>query len=1109
MKPTNLMPDQPETGPAVLVEQLTGNLSETGLANAALVSNALKYESPDPVEEVPIDGFKQELADVISKHDYIIIEAETGSGKSTRVPWWLYQWFGYSVLVTEPLIETILGTAEYVAQLMGVVLGTIVGYRSADEQLDSPETKILYATDGLAMVRSLLGRNRFDVLVIDEGHVWNINQETLEAHAWQQLRSGTSRFKKIVVLSASMDSQALSRKRNNAPIIKIPGRQFNIERRKPGPSIESDVRKQVRKGRDVLVFMPTQASIEQLIKDLQGLDAELIPFYSKLPRAEKNRAYVDTYKRSKVVISTNALETGRTLLPSLLKGSARRRQLEVIDSGLERRTEVINGIEGSYLRWISIAQALQRMGRTGRVGPGGYTDHCSLSDSEREAYPVAEILRTRLDHTILRLAEAGFDAGAIPFFHEISEAAIDAGKKSLVSLGAFDSNNQITYLGRKMVKLPADVHISKMIFHGASLGVLNDVLTIAACMAVGGIRVGSSKWKAYTSETMSDLLAERDIFEEMCRNPPVDFLEAGVSESAFFQAQELRYKLEDRLWHMRIKLGSSGDPTAIKKAICAGLIDHVYQAVGTDGIITKKLFVANLSARVTETELAELFAQAGAVVSVVIPIDGETGNNRSFAFVEMQTQADSEAAIKKCHWQKVDGQPIAVKPSRDEGLYRNPDDPTDRKLSKCVFAPREKKNSGDAQTQPTQTPYLTPKLVVGLPLDLEVANQNSEGTFVYKHLSMATIVDDPQWLFEVAPHLVSSIRHNYRFSREKQAVVCDLDRLFNGRLINTEVEQADRCEQTAIVLAAYLARQAMQSDAVQVLNAELIELEAKSAGKTPGKISEADLASIFAARLTDCCALADVAERNIDLSVCRTDFVSDSDAQRIRALNPDTVMVGNEKCEVSYAYRSGTNSNAEHTVLVKVSMATLTTLVQSQVRNLIPSGVSYRLQVAGFGYESIIGTRLGKLREEIEIRRLDRAWNIFRLKYADRVMSVKGLVALPALPGPVVYDTQKAVAFPAFMENDGSWYQIWFQSETEANQSQTKALAAKAMLDRAEQERREQAKLAAQQAKAQNRRNQKSSKPMIAAAASREDDEKAILLQGKLAELQSFFKKPR
>ncbi len=77
-----------------------------------------------------------------------------------------------------------------------------------------------------------------------------------------------------------------------------------------------------------------------------------------------------------------------------------------------------------------------------------------------------------------------------------------------------------------------------------------------------------------------------------------------------------------------------------------------------------KLFVGNLSFKLTEADLEELFAQSGKVVSVVIPTDRETGRKRGFAFVQMETQAEAEAAVKNLNGQTVEGRQLVVNPSK-------------------------------------------------------------------------------------------------------------------------------------------------------------------------------------------------------------------------------------------------------------------------------------------------------------------------------------------------------------------------------------------------------------------------------------------------------------
>jgi cold-inducible RNA-binding protein len=77
-----------------------------------------------------------------------------------------------------------------------------------------------------------------------------------------------------------------------------------------------------------------------------------------------------------------------------------------------------------------------------------------------------------------------------------------------------------------------------------------------------------------------------------------------------------------------------------------------------------KLFVGNLSFKLSEEDIKGLFAAHGNVVSVSMPIDSATGKKRGFAFVEMETQEEAEAAIKALNGQTVETRQITVSVSR-------------------------------------------------------------------------------------------------------------------------------------------------------------------------------------------------------------------------------------------------------------------------------------------------------------------------------------------------------------------------------------------------------------------------------------------------------------
>ena len=77
-----------------------------------------------------------------------------------------------------------------------------------------------------------------------------------------------------------------------------------------------------------------------------------------------------------------------------------------------------------------------------------------------------------------------------------------------------------------------------------------------------------------------------------------------------------------------------------------------------------KLYVGNLSFNTTETDLQDLFAQAGAVQEVTLMQDKFTGKSRGFAFVTMSNEADAQKAITEFNGKTDEGRPLTVNEAR-------------------------------------------------------------------------------------------------------------------------------------------------------------------------------------------------------------------------------------------------------------------------------------------------------------------------------------------------------------------------------------------------------------------------------------------------------------
>ncbi len=527
--------------------------------------------------ELPIRKFRGEIVTTVRENLVTIITAETGAGKSTQVPQYLLE-EGFTCVVTQPRRLAARTVAARVAEERGCRFGGEVGFRTAHEREDSAETRCLFVTDGLALVRELMGAGRHQVLVLDEVHEWNLNMEVLAAWSKRQIESGADY--RVVVMSATLEAEKLAAYFGGAPVIRVPGRTFPVEVRhasadeRGGESgLFKDVVALVKAGRNVLVFQPGKGEISALVNGLKSTNAnaEILPLHGDLTPAEQTACF-RRYGRPKVVVSTNVAQTSVTI-----------EDIDaVVDSGLERRIELVDGVEGLYLKAISQADAAQRKGRAGRTKPGIYIDHCK--ESERPEFPKAEILRSRLDQTVLRLAEHGIDAEELRFFHQPDLKDIHDAKGALKALGCMDSSGKVTAVGRQVGRLPVSVQFGRMVVAADALGVVDDVITIAAILEQGDItvrpreRYETPAWrKLCPGEESSDVLAQFAVFKAAGSMSKDELFENGIHSKAYQQAKERRRQLENALRGRVREFRSNGNRDSILKAVCSGMVDHLYR----------------------------------------------------------------------------------------------------------------------------------------------------------------------------------------------------------------------------------------------------------------------------------------------------------------------------------------------------------------------------------------------------------------------------------------------------------------------------------------------------------------------------------------------------
>lgn len=504
--------------------------------------------------ELPVLDFRDRILDAIDTHQVTIVTAETGAGKSTQLPQYLAE-HGYTkVVVTQPRILAARNLSSRVRDEWALRnsedSSEIIGYRTASERDDSPDTKILYCTDGLQLVREITGSGtvKGQILVLDEVHEWNENMEVLVA--WAKKRCEEEPNFKVVIMSATIETDALATYFDTDAIVNVPGRGFEVTKRR-GTDVISEIINQLETANsNMLVFLPGKAEIQDVAFALrnkaEAAGVPIIPLHSQLDPAAQQQAFVH-YTNGKIILTTNIAQTSITIDDIDV----------VIDSGLERRSEVRSGVEGLFIAQISQADCLQRAGRAGRTKPGEYilapydTLPC-LEFDERPPYATPEILRKHIDRLTLRLASVGIDIEMLDFYHDPSNKAIRQAKRTLVALGAMTKSGDVTKIGRQMERFPVESSYGRMLVEAQQFGVAvqTKLAAIIGIQEVGGIVKGGPRytgWHAYTRQTKSDLLAQYDVFLSLSQIAPDEYEDIGIIGKNVHKATDVMERLEHDL----------------------------------------------------------------------------------------------------------------------------------------------------------------------------------------------------------------------------------------------------------------------------------------------------------------------------------------------------------------------------------------------------------------------------------------------------------------------------------------------------------------------------------------------------------------------------------
>ena len=461
---------------------------------------------------LPITDAKAAIIDSIRNYPVTIISGETGSGKTTQIPKFCLaagRGIDGKIACTQPRRIAATTVAARIAEELAEDLGQSVGYKIRFQDKTGPEAYIKVVTDGilLAETQGDPWLNEYDTIIVDEAHERTLNIDFVLGILKQLVHK--RRNLKLIITSATIDTEKFSRAFDDAPVIEVSGRLFPVETRyffpDAGPA-DKDDRTTVelaaavvdelaahRSRGDILIFMPTEQDIRETCEALGGrrfTRTLILPLFARLSAVEQRKVFAGTAAR-KIIVATNIAETSITI-PGIKY---------VVDTGLARISQYAPRSRTTALPVLPISRssADQRKGRCGRVENGVCIRLYAEADYiNRPLFTQPEILRANLAEVILRMIALKLgNIADFPFIDRPAEKHIRDGFDLLIELGAIvrldgmrsgAARYRLTENGRTMARLPIDPRLSRMLIEARQEGCLGAVVTIAAALSIQDVR---------------------------------------------------------------------------------------------------------------------------------------------------------------------------------------------------------------------------------------------------------------------------------------------------------------------------------------------------------------------------------------------------------------------------------------------------------------------------------------------------------------------------------------------------------------------------------------------------------------------------------------------
>ncbi len=414
---------------------------------------------------LPIDDFLPEIKKSLNACPNLVLTAEPGAGKTTRLPPALLDCTSKNVVVLEPRRMAAVAAASRIAEEHNYQLGQEVGYQVRFDNKISKESRLIFMTEALLIRKMNQDPELKDVgiIVLDEFHERSLHVD-LSLGLIKELQELGADIK-IVVMSATLDAGNISNYLDNCPIVAVPGKLYPLEviyqknsqhlRTLPAfyENLEFTVKQALKSTQnDLLVFLPGVGEIEKAFNQLSEslTQLEILKLHGSLPLEEQKKA-LRKGNSQRIILSTNIAESSVTV-----DGVD-----TVIDSGLEKniRYDSKTGFSKLELSRISLSSATQRAGRSARQFPGKC--YRMWNKQDELSFPkdtISEIHRSDLSESLLFLSSQGITAyDQFRWFEKPNPAAISSAENFLKNTYLIDENYRVTELGKKTLNFPTSL----------------------------------------------------------------------------------------------------------------------------------------------------------------------------------------------------------------------------------------------------------------------------------------------------------------------------------------------------------------------------------------------------------------------------------------------------------------------------------------------------------------------------------------------------------------------------------------------------------------------------------------------------------------------------